>query len=216
MLFFISPTQRVHDDIERVDTFGIAPQHSDTMDRSKNMTISPARLRALTAGLLRQAPLWANRLSHARTDQEVLDIVGKLFNLSIALTPPREASLDQRNLSDKIARFIGGNLHKGLTLKILAQFLGYSEKYCSELFHSIMGESFSRYLKRRRTDAAAVLLTTTDKSLAEIASVLGFSDQFAFSHFFKRSTGQSPRDARADHARLHPRRVSFRTSRGLE
>lgn len=216
MLFFMSPKQRVDDDLERFDTCGIAPRYPGTTDRSRKTTISPARLRTQTAGLLRQAPLWADRLSHATTDQEVLEIVSKLLNLSIALTPPRVASLDQRNLSSKITRFIDGNLYKGLTLKLLAEFLGYSEKYCSEVFQSAMGESFSGYLKRRRTEIASSLLTTTDQSVAEIASVLGFSDQFSFSHFFKRSTGQPPSEFRTDRGRRRPIRTNsppFRTRR---
>lgn len=192
-----------HDDmvLDRIDTFESAPQHFITTDGSRRFTISRGRLWTLTAGLRRQAPSWANRLSSAKTDDELLKIVCQLFNLSIALTHSRSSSLNRKDLSKDIDEFVGRNLHKGLTLKVLAQFLGYSEKYCSDLFHSTMGESFSGYLKRRRTAAAATLLTTTEKSIVEIAAALGFSDQFAFSHFFKRATGRSPRDFRVAHAR---------------
>jgi AraC-like DNA-binding protein len=165
------------------------------------------RLRDLTAELRRHAPRWADRLAKAKTEHELLEVVSKLFNLSAALPPARDSTIDRNNLSGEIARFISRNLHQGLTLKILAQFLGYTEKYCSDLFHSTMGEPFSRYLKRRRTDAAVALLTTTDKPLTEIASAVGFSDQFAFSHFFKRMTGRSPRDFRIAHARRRPPRM---------
>lgn len=183
-------------------------QQPQPMDRSNSFSISRDRLRDLTSGLRRHAPIWADRLSNARTDQEVLDIVTKLFDLSVALTPSRGSSAGRKDLAAEISRFIHHNLHKGLTLKLLATFLGYSEKYCSEIFRSVMGEPFSRYLKRRRIEVAAALLRTTDKPLSEIALALGFSDQFAFSHFFKRSTGRSPRDARADRARPHPRRIN--------
>lgn len=165
------------------------------------------RLRDLTAELRRHAPRWADRLSNARTEHELLEVVSKLFNLSSALPSVRDSTVDRNDLSGEIARFISRNLDQGLTLKILAQFLGYSEKYCSDLFRSTMGEPFSQYLKRRQTDAAAALLTTTDKSLAEIASAIGFSDQFAFSHFFKRMTGRSPRDFRIAHTRRRPPRL---------
>lgn len=109
---------------------------------------------------------------------------------------------------------MSSNLHKGLTLKLLAQFLGYSEKYCSDLFQSTMGESFSGYLKRRRTDTASSLLTTTDKSVAEIAAALGFSDQFSFSHFFKRSTGRSPHEFRTDRGQHRTLQTRVPSSRG--
>jgi AraC-like DNA-binding protein len=103
-------------------------------------------------------------------------------------------------LAGRITRFINENLHRGLTLKVLANFLGYSEKYCSDLFYRIMGESFSGYMRRHRVERAQSLLTTTAQTLAEVATAVGFSDQFAFSHFFKRATGHSPREIRSRQA----------------
>lgn len=150
----------------------------------------------------------------AKTEREFLEVVCELFNLTSAITPDHYSLLHSKGLSKQITAFISSNLHKGLTLKLLAQFLGYSEKYCSDFFQSTMGESFSGYLKRRRTDTAASLLTTTDKSVAEIAAALGFSDQFSFSHFFKRSTGRSPREFRTDHVQRNPLQTSASSSRG--
>jgi AraC-like DNA-binding protein len=168
-----------------------------------------SRLQDLAAELRRHAPQWASRLVQAKTEHELMEVVSKLFRLSLALSPAHNPPRKQKVLSKKIAEFIADNLEKGLTLKILAQHLGYSEKYCSDLFQSTMGESFSRYLRRRRTDTAAALLRTTDRSVAEIASSLGFSDQFAFSRFFKRTTGQSPRDFRSTRARRLPFQARF-------
>lgn len=183
-------------------------QYDAVMTKPTPSTISPDRLRDLITELRRHAPRWADRLSHAQTEHEILAVICKLFDLSYALTPAQNSTPDQQDFSRKIAQFISDNLHKGLTLKLLAQFLGYSEKYCSDLFRLTMGESFTSYLKRQRTDTAVTLLENTDKSVADIASALGFSDQFSFSHFFKRATGRSPRDFRLTLAR--PRR--FKTS----
>ena len=185
--------------------------HSDTqphvwMNHLTNSPIVTDRLRRLIEELYQDDPHSADQLSNARTQQEFLASVCRLFNLSRALTFTHAASRDQTNLANAIAHFMSQNLHRGPTLKTLAQFLGYSEKYCSELFRSTMGESFSFYLKRRRTERATTLLRTTDKSVAEIASIVGFSDQFTFSHFFKRSMGQSPRALRT----TWTRRRSFR------
>lgn len=184
------------------------------MSRPTNSTILPDRLRSLTNELCRHAPESGDRLARAKTEREFLGIVCELFNLSSALTPDHYSLLRSEGLSKQITMFMSSNLHKGLTLKLLAQFLGYSEKYCSDFFQSTMGESFSGYLKRRRTDTAASLLMTTDKSVAEIAAALGFSDQFSFSHFFKRSTGRSPREFRTDRAQRRPPQTSASASRG--
>ena len=171
------------------------------MTRPTNLTILPDRLRDLTAELCRRAPESGDRLARAKTEREFVEMVCELFNLATVLTPEHYSLLRSENLSKQITEFIGSNLRRGLTLKLLANFLGYSEKYCSDLFQSIMGESFSSYVKRRRTATASLMLTTTDKSVAEIAEALGFSDSFSFSHFFKRSTGRSPSEFRLDRGR---------------
>ena len=175
-------------------------------------TTDPAitdRLRRLMEELSRQDPQSAEQLSNATTQHEFLSAVCRLFNLSRALTFSHLLAHDPTDLADTIVTFINRTLHTGPTLKTLARFLGYSEKYCSDLFRSTVGESFSCYLKRRRTERAAALLKTTDKSVAEIADALGFSDQFTFSHFFKRSTGQSPRAFRTTKTRRRPLRAQF-------
>lgn len=166
----------------------------------------PDRLRTLLTEIRRHAPQWADRLSHATSEQQVLGIIAELFNLKHALKPPRGEKL-QADLSTRINLFVRMNLHKGMTLKLLGQFLGYSEKYCSELFQTTMGESFSDYVKRCRLETAMTLLTSTDQGVAEIAEATGFCDQFAFSHFFKRMTGRSPRDFRIAHAECHAPRM---------
>lgn len=150
------------------------------------------RLDALSSELRPHAPQWADRLAQARSKQELLKLVCHLFNLAHSVTHENSVPLTSEVLSVKISGYIGKNLHRGLTLKVLASFLGYSEKYCSDLFHRVMGESFSGYVRRRKVERARLLLTTTGQTLAEIAMALGFSDQFAFSHFFKRATGYSP------------------------
>jgi len=160
------------------------------------------RIHTLTAELSRYAPQWADRLAQVKSERELLEVVSALFNLAHALNLEDEGTAPhQAPLSIRIHEFMTANLHKGLTLKLLSQFLGYSEKYCSDLFHSTMGESFSAHLKRRRLETASLLLQTTEKGVAEIATAIGFCDQFAFSHFFKRATGQSPIQFRSEHGR---------------
>ena len=159
------------------------------------------QLQHLMDELYRQDPHAANRLSNARTQEEFLSAVCGLFNLSRALSFDQHTPPNPRTLAERMTHYLNRTLHTGPTLKTLAQFLGYSEKYCSDLFRATMGESFSRYLKRCRTERATTLLTTTDKSIAEIAFTLGFSDPFTFCHFFKRATGQSPRVFRTTQTR---------------
>lgn len=171
------------------------------------------QLQHLIDDLYRQDPQAASQLSNARTQEEFLSAVCGLCNLSRALSFCQQPPLNRAGLAERMTHYLNRNLHTGPTLKTLAQFLGYSEKYCSDLFRSTMGESFSRYLKRRKTERAITLLTTTDKSVSDIAAILGFSDPFTFSHFFKRATGQSPRAFRTTQTRPPAYRATCPPSR---
>jgi AraC-like DNA-binding protein len=102
------------------------------------------------------------------------------------------AAVQAPSLTERIQAFISGNLRNRTTLKELARFLGYSEKYSSEFFQLQMGTSFSHYLKQLRIMKAKHMLTGDGASVTHVAEALGFSDSFAFSHFFKRAVGCSP------------------------
>lgn len=175
--------------------------------------ISVDRLHTFSSELRVQSPQWADRLDRVRTEQDLGDMICDLFNLSHAIMPEKYSSPKSHPLPARITAFVNDNLHHGVTLKVLANFLGYSEKYCSDLFCRIMGEPFSKYLRRQRVERARALLITTRHTLADIATALGFSDQFAFSHFFKRATGQSPMAIRLTIARQQRRTIQgFRQS----
>ncbi|HJR77283.1 MAG TPA: AraC family transcriptional regulator [Nitrospiraceae bacterium] len=96
------------------------------------------------------------------------------------------------SLTERIQTFISGNMRNRTTLKELARFLGYSEKYSSEFFQLQMGTPFSQYLKQLRITQAKHMLSCNAVSVTHVAEALGFSDSFAFSHFFKRAVGCSP------------------------
>jgi two-component system response regulator YesN len=65
-----------------------------------------------------------------------------------------------------------------------------------------MGVSFSHYVENLRITKATGMLMKHDLLLSHIAELLGFSDSFAFSHFFKRAVGCSPTEFRKRH-RVH-------------
>lgn len=174
-------------------------------DTSSDSPLFFDRLGALASELRGQSPMWADRLEQVRTEQELRELVCDLFNLSHTLPPHQRALRAPQTLPARITAFISENLHRGMSLKVLANFLGYSEKYCSDLFVRIMGEPFSSYLRRYRIERGSTLLRTSGHTLAEIAASLGFSDQFAFSHFFKRATGHSPLKLRMLHIRQQAR-----------
>ena len=175
-----SPQSASADIVER-DKDSLAPSGPDAQD---------ALLRELFAYTVNWAKrFYRDRQSHDR--HEIVEFVSR------ALVPdaasPASSTL---SLPDQIHEFMVTHLHQGLTLKELSEFLGYSEKYCSDFFILHMGEPFSVYLKGLRLQTAKLLLRNSGQNLTQIAQAIGFQDQFSFSHFFKKAAGLSPRQFR--------------------
>lgn len=80
-----------------------------------------------------------------------------------------------------------------LSLHEVANEVGISKNYFSQLFHTIVGVRFWDYLTRVRIDAARELLSTTTASNYEISRRIGYESEYHFSRKFKDVVGVSPR-----------------------
>lgn len=96
----------------------------------------------------------------------------------------------------KLERIIIELLPKGeAKAKVVATELGMSERslvrYLAE-----MGTSFSEIVSQLRHDLALKYLRNNELNLAQVAFLLGYANQSAFSTAFRRTTGHTPRDFR--------------------
>jgi AraC-like DNA-binding protein/mannose-6-phosphate isomerase-like protein (cupin superfamily) len=84
--------------------------------------------------------------------------------------------------------------HDGnVTPDMLAKVLDLSPAYFSRVFRSAFGVAPKVWIVQQRIHFATVLLASTELSLKEMASRLGYSDFFHFSRQFKQVIGVSPR-----------------------
>lgn len=88
--------------------------------------------------------------------------------------------------------------HK-LSVSTLAHMLGIDRSYFCSIFKCQMGYSPKQYIQTQKLEKAKVLLETTDMSVQAISHLLGYGDQFAFSHAFQQNIGESPREWRKLH-----------------
>ena len=84
-----------------------------------------------------------------------------------------------------------------LSLYSTASHVGISPNHLSTVFAQETGENFIEYLTRIRIERAKQLLKNTSMKSADIAAETGFSDPHYFSYIFKKNTGLSPREFRA-------------------
>lgn len=74
-----------------------------------------------------------------------------------------------------------------------------SVRHFHDCFVAMTGETPHRHLMRLRLARAASLLTQSDATLADIALDVGFNDQSALTHAFRRQYGQTPAVWRREH-----------------
>jgi AraC-like DNA-binding protein len=79
----------------------------------------------------------------------------------------------------------------------LAELAGFSTSHFAARFRAVTGFSVTEYVKRLRMARARQLLITTDRTVAEIAAVVGYPDPFYFSRQFRAVNGLAPRTFRA-------------------
>lgn len=99
------------------------------------------------------------------------------------------------NVGDGIDRaliWLRQNLDRPLGLDELADVAGLARFAFCRRFKTRTGLSPLAYVHRSKVEAAGFLLAGTDLSLAEVASRLGFSDEFHFGKVFKKWRGVSP------------------------
>lgn len=84
----------------------------------------------------------------------------------------------------------------------VAEMLGISPGYVSELVNTITGDNFSTYINRYRVEAVKVMITNAEfdnYSLLAIGLESGFSSKTTFHTAFKKLTGMTPNVYRKTH-----------------
>jgi two-component system, response regulator YesN len=109
---------------------------------------------------------------------------------------PLESRLHARELSSKklhdLKMRFERQLQEGFSGVDGAQALHCSESYFSRQFSAEFGEHFSRYKMRYRIERAQELLSIPSVAIADVASVVGFTDPSYFSRVFRDFTGMTP------------------------
>lgn len=88
--------------------------------------------------------------------------------------------------------YIQNNYSRDISLDEVSAAVNISPYYFSKIFKEDVGEGFVEYLTKIRMDKAKELLTTTECSMKEICSMVGYADPNYFSRTFKKNVGVTP------------------------
>lgn len=116
---------------------------------------------------------------------------------------PSEEAEDFENgrlwkVREMIDRYIRENYMYDISMQDLARFMNYSEAYLCKLFKQCFGRNFTSCLTEYRVGMAKAMMEQPTVSIKEIGRTVGYGDPNYFAKVFKRVTGQSPSDYRAE------------------
>ncbi len=135
-------------------------------------------------------------LSLADVDKYLIGANPQLARLNDQVMIEYLGKLDDKNIVDRVTAVIIDLLPSGgVTDKIVAEQLNMSMRSLQRRLQEVE-TSFRTLLEAVRKNLASTYVRDPEIELVEVAYLLGFSDQSAFSRAFKRWTGHTPSEAR--------------------
>ena len=108
-----------------------------------------------------------------------------------------EESREKLNLECiKIKNYIDSHYSQNITLDYLSKITYMNKFHLVHTFTKQIGLSPINYAINKRIQESKNLLTTTNYSIREIASIVGFSNSSYFTQMFKKITGTTPKSYR--------------------
>lgn len=102
----------------------------------------------------------------------------------------------------EVFQFIEANYHRPITLTDIANAVGYSPAYLTNLIGRQTGQTVHRWIIGRRMAAARSLLLETDEIMEHIAMKVGYHNVVHFFRQFRQFHGTTPQAWRSAHRSL--------------
>lgn len=107
------------------------------------------------------------------------------------------SSYTAEEISHMVELYIKENYTQEINFDLIAQNFNFTASYLSRIFTKNIGENPSKYLISLRINKAKhLLLNQKELSIKDIGELVGYPNQYHFSHIFKIFTGKSPANFR--------------------
>lgn len=117
------------------------------------------------------------------------------------------SKLKENHIGLKIKAYIDEFYRKDLTLQLIADEMNISPYYLSHAFKEATGYSPVQYIQRRRIGHAQTLLITTNLTVTEIASMVGYDNPSHFNLIFTKNVGRPPLKYRKNYTSLAGKKI---------
>lgn len=139
--------------------------------------------------------LWWALITSTTNEQVLASVIEAVEHL--AETKQQQGEGDHAAVVGHCVRFIAENYHNDITLEDIAATVHLSSSHVSRLMREHLGMSFVYLLTRTRIEQAIRLMTDSGAPLYWVARQVGYKSPTYFSRVFRRTTGCSPSDYRA-------------------
>jgi len=120
-----------------------------------------------------------------------IELITKLFRY-LEKDRRRSISEKQYQIVTQAVAYLKDNFDSRITLGDLAARTFLSKDYFGHLFKDATGVTVSAFLQKLRIEEACRLLSTSDRTVTDIALACGFNDMKHFYQCFKKLTGTTP------------------------
>lgn len=135
-------------------------------------------------------------------DTELLrSILGLILTACASIYPVNDSQLTKGKGHMLVKRFfhvLEENYQKNLSLNEYASLIGVTSNHLTQTVKVLTGKTSSQIIKSKQLLEIKRLLVHTNLSVSEIAGQLNFDDQSYFTKFFRRETGMTPLQYRAE------------------
>lgn len=131
-----------------------------------------------------------NILKHLITS--LLYEIGTLYDQGAPAPVPAPATTRGRLLADAFRQLVQAHCVSARSVQFYAATLCITPKHLTELVKAVTGRTAHYWIAEAVVLEAKALLQNHALPVQQVAASLQFTDQFAFSRFFKKSTGLSP------------------------
>lgn len=99
-------------------------------------------------------------------------------------------------ITSKVRTYIQEHLAEGISLQVIADYIGLHPVYLSKVYKTVTGETIGDYLYSLRMNRASYLLLNSDLKIADVSKALGFLAPPHFIKIFKKHYGCTPQEFR--------------------
>ncbi len=130
---------------------------------------------------------------------DILRLLAELFRSELSALSGADADVSDRSgfeLISPVFSYIAEHYRTRIGLEELARLCCITPSHLCRVFKKVTGKTVVDYINEFRIEKAQALLLTTDRSIADVACEVGFSDGGYFSRRFKALNGFPPGELR--------------------